>query len=76
MSVASLLFLELLDQYISLPTPVATGKSFPPKVPMGSLLEPAGFLLESPVCLFASVHPLLTSLLRSQRCLPETIACQ
>ena len=37
--VASLLLLELLDQHLPLPTPVATGKSFPPTVPMRSLLE-------------------------------------
>src|SRR5215208_6764325 len=62
--VARLLLLEELDQYVSLPTPVATGKSFPPTVPMRSLLEPAGFFLETPVCVFPWVHPLVPSLLR------------
>jgi hypothetical protein len=63
--VASLLLLELLDQDLSLPTPVTTGKSFPPTVPMRSLLESAGFFFETPVPVLPSVHPLVPSLLRS-----------
>src|SRR5215218_3476671 len=60
--VASLLFLELLDQYLRLPTPVATGKSLPPAVPMRSLPEPAGFFFETPVPALPSVHSLVPSL--------------
>ena len=63
--VASLLLLELLDQYLPLLTPVATGKSFPPTVPVRSLLESAGFFFETLVPVLPSVHPLVPSLLRS-----------
>jgi hypothetical protein len=41
--VARLLLLKELDQYISLPKPVASCESLSPAVPMRSVLEPAGF---------------------------------
>jgi hypothetical protein len=65
--VARLLLLKLLDQYLALPTPVATCESLPPPVPMGSLFEPAGFFFEAPVPALPSVHLLVPSLLPSNR---------
>jgi hypothetical protein len=60
--VARLILLELLNQYVSLPKPVATCERFLPPVPVRSLLEPAGFFLEAPVPALPSVHFLVSSL--------------